>query len=196
MEVCGNYRKWWYGMRKMKEKKNSFEKVKEKGKEREKERVWSERLGLNVWGPRSVQIPRLRIKSLNTVTGVTKDDGPGVRHNDGRHEGWRVRRKKPRRPSTRCDQQTVGMDDNRHTSWRSTRRWLFENRCWLTETSLSDWNLLRNILLENLLKENAINGLPPIQRFVLRRKLDCSEWHNQGGHITRVATCPTFSAGW
>ena len=53
----------------MKEKKNSFEKVKEKGKEREKERVWSERLGLNVWDPRSVHIPRLRIESLNTVTG-------------------------------------------------------------------------------------------------------------------------------
>jgi len=74
-------------MRKMKEKKNNFEKVKEKGKEREKERGRSERLGLNVWDPRSVQIPRLRIESLNTVTGVTKDDGQGVRPKDRRHYG-------------------------------------------------------------------------------------------------------------
>jgi len=54
---------------------------------REKERGRSERLGLNLWDPRSVQIPRLRIESLNTVTGVTKADGQGVKPNDGRHEG-------------------------------------------------------------------------------------------------------------
>ncbi len=38
-------------------------------------------------GPTSVQIPRLRIESLSMVTVVTRDDRPGVRHNDRRHEG-------------------------------------------------------------------------------------------------------------
>jgi len=68
-------------------KKNGFETVKEKGKRRRNQRVLSERLGFYVWEPRSVQIPRLRIESLNSVTGVTKADGPGVRNNDGRHKG-------------------------------------------------------------------------------------------------------------
>jgi len=53
MEVCDG-KMVNDGYRKMKEKKRSFEKVKEKGKEREKERGRSERLGLNVWDPRSV----------------------------------------------------------------------------------------------------------------------------------------------
>ena len=86
MEVCDG-KMVNDGYRKMKEKKRSFEKVKEKGKEREKERGRSERLGFDVWDPRSVQIPRLRIESLNAATGVTKDDGTGVRPNDGRHKG-------------------------------------------------------------------------------------------------------------
>jgi len=58
-----------------------------KGKRKRKKTCLCEWLGFDVWDPRSVQIPRLRIESLNKVTGVTKDDGLVVKHKDGRHEG-------------------------------------------------------------------------------------------------------------
>jgi len=155
-------------------RRKTVRKCEGKGKRERNQRVLSELLGFDVWDPRSVQIPRLRIESLNSVTGVKQADRRGVGQSDGRHKRWRARRKRTRRSSTRCDQQTVGMDDGRHISWRSTRRWLFENRCWLTETPLGDWTYWETSYLKNLLKEIAINGLPPIQRFVLCRKLDRS----------------------
>jgi len=61
--------------------------MKEKGKRKRNQRVLSERLGFHTWDPRSVQIPRLRIEFLDTVTGVTTADGLGVGQNDGRHKG-------------------------------------------------------------------------------------------------------------
>jgi len=56
-------------------------KRRERGKRRERNVL------RELWDPRSVRIPRLKIESLSFVTGVTKADGPGVRNNDGRHKG-------------------------------------------------------------------------------------------------------------
>ena len=52
-----------------------FRKSEGKGKRERNQRVLSERLGFDVWDPRSVQIPRLRIESLNSVTGVKQAAG-------------------------------------------------------------------------------------------------------------------------
>jgi len=56
-------------------------KRRERGKRRERNVL------RELWDPRSVRIPRLRIESLSRVTGVMSSDGPDVCTSDGRHEG-------------------------------------------------------------------------------------------------------------
>ena len=68
------------------EDEGEFRKSEGKGKRERNQRVLSERLGLTVWDPRSVQIPRLRIESLKFVTGINQADGRAVGLSDGRHE--------------------------------------------------------------------------------------------------------------
>ncbi len=72
------------------------EEVKEKGENEREKCVWIERLGFWRVGPTSVQIrwrasPTMTGWALFKTTGVTKDDGLGVIHNDGHHERWRPR---------------------------------------------------------------------------------------------------------